>query len=222
MCRGNPPFLFLWSIFLRKYYSQLAGLRLVLQFSAALSLSVPWPKEDYVFCWETAEAFPPLLTVFSGCTSDWRKWGSRKEDGKSCLGVFPCTPLMFSSSPHKFRHLVTDSNGRKSASRVTKALSTCWLCRLICLSPEWGHLGDRIWKVALFFWCVAKYAESSVLLTVSFLKDFNQSFSFCGSVVVSVTQWVTVTEQPTLLMVVTFPHLLWSEVSHPCWQNMIV
>lgn len=31
------------------------------------STSVPWSEEDTVFCWETAEAFPPLQTVFPLC-----------------------------------------------------------------------------------------------------------------------------------------------------------
>lgn len=58
-------FLFLRTIpFLRSFFLLVSGPVVLRRLASA---SVPWSEEDTVFCWETAEAFPPLQTVFPRC-----------------------------------------------------------------------------------------------------------------------------------------------------------
>lgn len=116
-----------WNIFLKYSLKELlvltVGLHTHSSLLLALSLRSLATEEDAVFCWETAEAFPPLQTVFTRFAFGLEEMRQQKRRWQQPFRGSGHTPLIISSYSPMFRNLVWQTQVWKAVSPVLKSFN---------------------------------------------------------------------------------------------------
>ena len=135
-----------WSFFVNYSFKEAFFLSSGLAFGPILhcclaSPSVPWSEGDSVFCWETAEVFPPLQTVFPLCAF-WLE--EMKQQKRRWQQLFKGFPYALTYHSYLLFHLSSDTLWQ--TCKWLESVLLLWsLLHFTCFSHKGGHVDNSNW-----------------------------------------------------------------------------